>query len=81
MVQHTLEAAIPIFERAFAGRQAVFLYDNASNHNAYAPDALLVGNMNLGLDNKQAILREGFIHAKQHTQSMVFPENHPIPGL
>jgi len=52
MVEHTLEA---IFERAFPGKQAVFLFDNASNHNTYAPDALL-GNMNLGPSGKQGIV-------------------------
>ena len=41
----------------------------------------LFGNMNLGPGGKQAILREGFIHAKQRPQSMVFPENHIIPDL
>ncbi|RPB21874.1 hypothetical protein L211DRAFT_888332 [Terfezia boudieri ATCC MYA-4762] len=77
MVQHTLQVAIPIFERAFPGKQALFLFDNASNHNAYASDALLVTNMNLGPGGKQAILRDGFIHSKGIAQSILFPDNHP----
>ena len=82
IVQHTLEIAISIFERAFPGKQAVFLFDNASRHNAYASDALLVENMNLGPGGKQAILCDGFIHAKSLSpQSMVFPENYPDATL
>ncbi|KAF8458748.1 hypothetical protein BDZ91DRAFT_800171 [Kalaharituber pfeilii] len=81
MVQHVVDVAIPIFERAFPGCQAVFLFDNASNHAAFAPDALVVNEMNLGPGGKQPILREGFIHAKQRPQAMVFPDNYPDPAL
>jgi len=37
--------------------------------------------MNLEPGGKQAILRDGFIHAKQCPQSMVFPENYPDATL
>ena len=81
MVKHTLEVAIPIFERAYPGKQAVFFFDNASSHNAYASDALLVSAMNLGPGGKQPVMRKGFIHSKQRPQSMVFEHNHPDVNL
>ncbi|RPB20084.1 hypothetical protein L211DRAFT_870918 [Terfezia boudieri ATCC MYA-4762] len=76
MVEHVSNIAIPIFERAYPGCQAVFLFDNASNHAAFAPDTLVVTNMNLGLGGKQPVMREGFIHSKQRPQTMIFPENY-----
>ncbi|RPB23933.1 hypothetical protein L211DRAFT_838386, partial [Terfezia boudieri ATCC MYA-4762] len=75
-VCHILEVAIPIFERAFPEKQAVFLFDNTSNHNTYASDALLVSNINLVSGGKQAILRDGFIYSKGMPQSMVFPDDY-----
>ena len=38
---------IPLFEAQWPGHQAVFIFDNATNHTAFAPDALCVANMNL----------------------------------
>ena len=46
------------------GCQAVFLFDNVSNHSTYAADALRVGNMNLHPEGKRSILREGFMHRR-----------------
>ena len=55
MVDHTVKVAVPIFNAAFPGYQAVFLFDSASNHSSHAADALRVGNMNLHPGGKQAI--------------------------
>ena len=55
MVDHTVEVAVPIFNAAFPGGQAVFLFDNASNQSSYAVDALRVENMNLHPGGKQGI--------------------------
>ena len=76
MVDHTAKVAILIFNAAFPGCQAVFLFDNASNHPSYTTDTLRVKNMNLHPGGKQGILREGFIHHKGRLQSMSFPPNY-----
>ena len=55
MTDHTVKVAAPIFNAAFPGCQAVFLFDN---------DALRVGNMSTHPGGKQGILREGFMHGK-----------------
>jgi len=72
MVDHTIKAAIPIFERAFPGCQALFAFDNASNHTSYADDALRVDKMNLHPGGKQSRMRDGYIHSQQRLQSMYF---------
>jgi hypothetical protein len=77
MVDHTIKAAIPIFERAFPGCQALFAFDNASNHTSYADDALRVEKMNLNPGGKQSRMRDGYIHNQQRPQSMIFPDDHP----
>ncbi len=76
MVDHTVKVAIPIFNAAFPGCQAVFLFDNASNHSSYAADALRVENMNLHPGGKQGWLRDGFIHGKGIPQPMKFPADY-----
>ena len=44
MVNHTIKVAVPIFNAVFPGYQAMFLFDNASNHSTYAANALRVEN-------------------------------------
>jgi hypothetical protein len=41
------DLTIPLFEKAHPGCQALFFCDNATNHTAFAKDALRVGKMNL----------------------------------
>lgn len=81
MVEHTIRVAVPIFRYAFPGCQALFAFDNASNHCCYATDALVASKMNQNPGGSQPHLREGFIHSKQWPQAMVFPLNHPNPTL
>ena len=45
--------AIPLFEAQWPGHQAVFIFDNATNHTAFAPDALHVANMNMSSGGNQ----------------------------
>jgi hypothetical protein len=71
-----LKVAIPIFNATFPGCQAVFLFENASNHSSYAADALRVDNTNLHPEGKQALLRNGFIHEKGIPQPMKFPAHY-----
>ena len=76
IVDHTVKVAIPIFNAAFPSCQAVFLFDNASNHSSYAADALRVKKMNQHPGGKQSILCEGFMHRKGRLQSISFPPNY-----
>ena len=80
-VDHTLQIAIPIFKYAFHGYEALFTFDNASNHCAFASDALLVPRMNRNPGGQQARLRSGWIGNPSNPQAMVFPDNHPEPKL
>jgi hypothetical protein len=77
MIWHTMRIAVPIFRYAFPGCQALFAFDNASNHCAFADDALLASRMNLSPGGKQAKLREGFDHIRGLPQAMVFSDTHP----
>ena len=47
MVKQLEEDAIPLFELLHPGCVAVFLFDNSSNHGAYAKDALVASRMTL----------------------------------
>ena len=58
-VDHTIQIAIPTFELAFPGCEALFTFDNASNHCAFAADALTAPRMNRNFDGQQPLLRPG----------------------
>jgi len=79
MVEHTKQV-IPILKYAFPGCEGLFAFDNASNHAAFAPDALVAAKMNLGPGGRQPLLREGWDYNKNMPQTMVFGENDPIPS-
>ncbi|CCI41894.1 unnamed protein product [Albugo candida] len=49
--------AIPIFNAQFLGSQALFAFDNATSHAAFAGDALVAKRMNLGPGGKQPKMR------------------------
>ncbi|RPA99439.1 hypothetical protein L873DRAFT_1835395 [Choiromyces venosus 120613-1] len=70
MVEHTMKIALPIFRWAFPDCQALFAFDNASNHSCFSSDALVASRMNRNPGGKQPHMREGFIHSKQHPQAM-----------
>ena len=80
MVEHT-KFAIKILECAFPGCEGFFAFDNASNHCAYAPDALLATKMNLGPGGKQPLLRDGWDHSQNLPQPMVFGQDYPVLAL
>ena len=61
MVNHT-KVAIRILKHAFPECEGFLSFDNASNHCAYAPDALIASKMNLTPGGKQALLRDGWNH-------------------
>ena len=63
--------AIPLFEAQWPGHQAVFLFDNATNHTAFAPDALRVASMNLSSGgNQNHNMRDGWNPLTQQPQPM-----------
>jgi hypothetical protein len=47
MVDHTIQIAVPIFKMAFSGCVGPFAFDNASNYNYFAENALIATRMNL----------------------------------
>ncbi|KAI5839736.1 hypothetical protein DFP73DRAFT_598397 [Morchella snyderi] len=59
IVQQTL-LAVNIFEAAYPGCQALFLFDNATSHSAFAEDALRVTRMNKGPGGEPVHVRDGY---------------------
>jgi len=83
MVDYTIQIVIPIFELVFPGCEALFAFDNASNHCAFAADALIASRMNRTPGGQQPLLRSGWTgdSSNPQWQAMVFLENHPEPQL
>jgi len=76
-----MNRAIPIFEILHPGCIGVFCFDQSTNHNAMAEDALVVTRMNLGPAKKQAKLRDGWYINKEGEkciQKMVFGDDADI---
>ena len=80
MVKHT-SFVIKILKYAFPHCEGFFAFDNASNHCAYTPDALIASKMNLGSGGKQPRLRDGWHLTSNQPHSMVFSQDHPTPEL
>ena len=81
MVNQLKDDAIPLFEKLHPGCQALFLFDQLSNHNAYAPSAKIASRF--GLKDKilksideRVILPSKYIgtDGKQHTQNFYILE-------
>eukprot|EP01034_Spumella_vulgaris_P044767 gene44767-55707_t len=47
VVAQLKQEAIAIFDILHPGKQALFMFDNSSNHNVFAPDALKCSHLNL----------------------------------
>lgn len=62
MVDQAVYEAIPIFKLAFPGCDALFAFDNASNHSSFASDALVASKMNLNPGGNVPHMRDGFVH-------------------
>ncbi|KAG2211009.1 hypothetical protein INT45_003016 [Circinella minor] len=62
--QQLIDDAIPLFENLHPGCQAVFLFDQSSNHRAYASDALVASRLILSdkdlSADKEPIMKEGW---------------------
>ena len=63
-MNQVVNRAIPIFEARFPGAKALFAFDNATSHAAYAEDALLAKSMNLSPGGKQPKMRFVVIFSK-----------------
>ncbi|KAF8574186.1 hypothetical protein K439DRAFT_1649851 [Ramaria rubella] len=61
-------AAIPTFEAAHPGCQALFVFDQSSAHAALPPDALKAFEMNEGNGGKQ-----------RHQKDTIIPDTNPTP--
>ncbi|CAB5377082.1 unnamed protein product [Rhizophagus irregularis] len=83
MLDQLVHQAIPIFEILHPGCVAVFCFDQSTNHNAMAADALIATRMNLSPGGAQPKMRDGWYikeDGRKVVQSMVFPDNHKLKG-
>jgi hypothetical protein len=78
-VAEQFKKAIAIHKEKFSDYDALWAFDNSSNHNCFADNALLVSRMNLGPGGQQALLRDTIFNGQK--QTMVFPDNHPDMAL
>lgn len=80
MVDHSIQAA-KIFTLAFPECQALFAFDNASNHSTHSSDALLAGKMNLNPGGKQPRMRDTWYiqrdNGLKRRQRLIFASTHP----
>ncbi|RPA83521.1 hypothetical protein BJ508DRAFT_375057 [Ascobolus immersus RN42] len=85
MVEHTIKEAIPIFRRAFPKFQALFAFDNASNHCAFSHDALVTDRMNLNDGGKVPLMQDTYFYKDgpdrtKVLQTMYYPNSPEIPA-
>ena len=84
MLNQLVHKAIPIFEVLHPGCTGVFCFDQSTNHNAMAEDALIVTRMNLSPGGAQPKMRNGWYideFGEKHVQSMIFPDDYPVEQL
>jgi hypothetical protein len=74
LIKQLEEVTIPIFNLAFPGCRALFIFDNATLHCSYKDDALRARNVNLYPGGKQALMRPGWDHRTGREQLMVLPD-------
>ena len=75
--------AIPIFEIMHPGCIGVFCFDQSTNHNAIAGDALVVTKINLSFREKQPkMCDEQYIneYGEKYIQLITFSNNHKLKG-
>jgi hypothetical protein len=61
LVKQIVDSAIPIFEEAHPGCQALFVFDQSSAHAALPPDALKASEMNKSNGGKQRFQKDTII--------------------
>ncbi|CAG8802706.1 7422_t:CDS:2, partial [Cetraspora pellucida] len=81
MLKQLEEHAIPIFEVLHPGCIGVFCFDQSTNHNAMAENALVATKINLGSRGLQPKMCNGWYFdedGEKQIQSMLFPDNYHI---
>lgn len=68
LIDQVKNSAIPVFEEAHPGCQALFVFDQSSAHAALPPDALKAFEMNKGNGGKQ-----------RHQKDTIIPGSNPDP--
>lgn len=84
MLEQLVQQAIPIFEVLHPGCVGVFCFDQSTNHNAMAENALVATKMNLGPGGVQSTLRDGWYineNGENITQPMIFPNDYEVEKL
>jgi hypothetical protein len=69
LINQVKSLAIPVFEEAHPGCQALFIFDQSSAHASLPPDALKAFEMNKGNGGKQQTQKDTII-----PQSNFYPE-------
>ncbi len=72
LLDQIVKKALPIRKTLYPGYELLFLFDNATSHSIYAPDALQVANMNKRPGGQQPFLRPGWFMGSN--QEMVVQE-------
>src|SRR5438874_4705444 len=84
MLDQLMSKAIPIFEILHPGCVSVFCFDQSTNHNAMAEDALIATKINLSSGGGQPKMRNGWYtheHGEKCIQTMVFLNDDPVAKL
>ena len=80
MTSQVKKKAIPILQKRFPGKKAIFAFDNSSGHAAFAKDALVASRMNLNPGGAQPKMQDTVFAGE--TQRMVFSaDGAPFPDL
>lgn len=74
LLKQVKEKALPLARALYPGYSLCFLFDNATSHSVFAPDALDVKEMNKGSGGKQGFLRNGWFEQDKirKTQELFF---------
>jgi hypothetical protein len=76
LAKQVVEKVVPILERHFPNAQALFAFDNATSHVAFAANALWAKQMNMGSGGKLPQMRPT-TYGNGIVQEMCFPPTHP----
>ncbi|CAG8536262.1 15820_t:CDS:2 [Cetraspora pellucida] len=84
MLEQLVSKVIPVFEILHSGCIGMFCFDQFTNHNAMAEDALIAKKMNLSSGEKQPMMQNGWFideTGKKCVQPMVFPNDYQKEAL
>lgn len=85
MLLEQVKKALEIFKAAHPTLKGVWLFDNATSHCMFSPDALVASRTRLNPAGQQPHLKDGWYvdgEGVRHVQKMTFETNHPrYPGM